>query len=407
MAGHYLSDASRLARAKPVEPVRIQYVQPVPSRPSGLLRGLLLLPIARWLVGSPSVPSMAAPIPRQESPRRPTARLIGASLATVALFLSGWLLFVQFNAALPTMGDPPPTGSIHLYFDQPNVTASLDVQVTSELPTDGDDLALDTYAIRVLAEGIDQTEPPRFYLALGGSALPSADGPPASDGEDGGCSWAVSSEAPKLACEYTRGSPESAWVSDERKRDIVVVSGVLEPLDNEQGEGLANVLLSADPVTLVKAGETEVFQLPTIGTTYIPETVGTDDVDIAIDGFSAVKVPGSLTIVVTHQNLAPTDLLDSVSTEPLSRQPLTWIETYLSTLTASGTITDTTEARDADRSSFFWGVIAGVLGGFFVSLIALWWDTLAAWWRWRRFKGQPIPKDLNTARSEQDASLPS
>ena len=322
-------------------------------------------------------------MPEQAPPRRPTARLIGASLATVALGLSIWLLYIRYDATLPTIGDPPPTGSIYLYFDQPNIVADLDVQVASELATAGDDLAMDSYAITVLAEGVDQTNPPRFYLALGGSALPNKDGPGPEEGSS--CSWAVTSQAPGLACDVTKGSPDSAWVSDEAKEAIVVVSGLLTPL-NDQGQGLANVDLSAEPVSLVKAGETEVFQLPMVGTTYIPATVDGDDVEIAIDDFGSVKVPESLTIVVRYRYLAPTDQLESVSIEPRSRQPLTWIETYLSTLTASGTITDATEARDADRSTFFWGVVAGILGGFLVSLFAFCWTTFVAWRRWRVYR---------------------
>ncbi|WP_341994724.1 hypothetical protein MRBLWH7_002390 [Microbacterium sp. LWH7-1.2] len=131
------------------------------------------------------------------------------------------------------------------------------------------------------------------------------------------------------------------------------------------------------------------FQLPTIGTTYIPATAG-DEVEISIDDFGTVQVPGSLTIVVRYQYLAPTDQLDALSVEPIYRQPLTWVETYMSTLTASGTITDTTEARSADRSTFFWGVLAGVWGGFFVSLIAFWSSIIVAWRRRRRFdRAQP------------------
>ncbi|GEM_PF-5263080 len=140
-------------------------------------------------------------------------------------------------------------------------------------------MPMDSYAISIFAEGVDQTNPPRFYLALGGSALPNKDGPSPEEGSS--CSWAVTSEAPGLACDVTKGSPESAWVSDEAKKDIVVVSGMLAPL-NDHGQGLANVDLSAEPVSLVKAGQTKVFQLPTVGTAYVPATVDGDDVEIAI-----------------------------------------------------------------------------------------------------------------------------
>lgn len=323
-------------------------------------------------------------MPQEVPPRRPTGQAITASVLTVTLGLLGWGLYALYDNTLPTIGEPPPTGSIHLYFDQPNVVAELSVQVTSELATSGD-LAMDSYAITVLAEGIDQADPPRFYLALGGSALPHGDGPTASDmGEPSGCSWAVVSSAAELACNRTKGSPDSAWVVDERKEEIVVVSGLLKPL-NDKGQGLANVDLSTEPVSLVKAGETEVFQLPTIGTTYIPATAG-EEVEIMIDDFGAVKVAGPLTIVVRYQYLAPTDQLDALSVEPLSRQPLTWVETYMSTLTASGTITDSTEARSADRLTFFWGVLAGVWGGLLVSLIAFWVSIFSGSRRWRRLE---------------------
>lgn len=356
----------------------------MPSRSSGLLQGLLLLTLARWLLASPSAGSKTAPTPPQVAPRCPTGQLILASALTVALGLSGWGLYLLYDNTLPTIGDPPPTGSIHLYFDQPNVVADLSVQVTSELPTGDDDLATDSYAISILAAGIDRADPPRFYLALGGSALPHGDGPTASEaGEASGCSWAVVSQAPELACDRTKGSPDSARVVDEAEEDILVVSGLLEPL-NDQGQGLANVDLSAEPVSMVKAGETTLFQLPTAGTTYIPATAG-EEVEIMIDDFGAVQVPGSLTIVVRYQHLSPTDQLDALSVQPIYRQPLTWVETYMSTLTASGLITDTTEARSADRSTFFWGVLAGVWGGFLVSLIAFWASIITGWRRWHRF----------------------
>lgn len=358
----------------------------MPSKTSGLLRGLLLLPLARWLVATPAAPN-AVPVRAPSPPRFLTARLIVALVGTIALGLGTAWLVNQYDATLPTIGDPPPTGSIHLYFDRPDVTAQLDVQVTSDLVTyKNKDYASDSYVIRVLAEGLDQSDLPMFYVALGGSALPRDDYPDGSDrgDSDGGCSLAIMSDAPELACITTKGSPESAWVSDEAKEEIVVVSGRLKPI-GDQGEGLAYIDVTAYAQTLAKSGETEVFQLPTAGTTYIPPSVG-DDVAISIDDIAGLKVPDPITIIVRYQWLSPTDQLESVSVEPFTRQPLTWVETFSTTLTASGTITDSREQRDADRVTFFWGVFAGILGSLLLPLLGWWWLTIAAWWRWGVFR---------------------
>lgn len=351
----------------------------MPSKTSGLFRGLLLLPIARWLVAAP--PS-ASPAPPPERPPFPLLRLTGAVLGSAALIAGTIVLTNMFDETVPTIGDPPPTGSIHLYFDRPDVTAQLDVDVTSELVTyENKDYASDSYVIRVLAEGIDQGDPPVFYLALGGSALPQDGFPDGSErGEaDNGCSLAVSSGVPDLSCLTTKGSPDSASVAHEAKEEIVVVSGTLQPIGDQQG--LAYVDLTADAQTLAKAAEIEVFQLPTVGTTYIPDTVG-EDVEIAVDNVQGLKVPEPLTIVVQYQWLALTDQLDSESVAPVSRQPLIWVETFRTTLTASGTITDTREQRNADRVTFFWGVAAGILGSFLIPVLALWGATIVGFWRW-------------------------
>ena len=327
-----------------------------------------------------------------DAPRFPTARLIFA-VAGTALLTVGTIWFIaQYDETLPTIGEPPPAGSINLYFDRPDVSAQLDVQITSQLVTqENKGYASDSYVIRVLAEGLDQNDLPTFYVALGGSALPQDGYPEGGDDDESGCSLAVRSDAPELACLATRGSPESASVSDEAKEEIFVVSGRLKPI-GDQGEGIAYIDLSANAQTLVKSGETEVFRLPTVGTTYIPVTVG-EDVEIEIDRISGLKVPEPLTIVVEYQSLSPTDQLESLSLEPVTRQPLTWVETFRTTLTASGTITDTRAERNADRITFFWGVFAGILGSLVVPLLGLWWATILAWWRWgvfRRAEKQPL-----------------
>ncbi|TYL51185.1 hypothetical protein [Agromyces mariniharenae] len=355
----------------------------MPTRISRLLRGLLLLSIARLLLPGTS---SAAPTEVAEPtvvPRFPILRLGIAICGLIALLLSGTWLFARYDETLPTIGDPPPTGSIYLYFDRPDVTASLHVEVTSEPESHEEgDYASDSYVINVTAENFDPNDPPRFYVALGGSALPQDVFPDASDRESSAndCLTIVVSLAPEFDCVLTRGSPESAYASDELKEDLIVVSGLLQPIG--VNEGLAWIDLTANADTLVGAGDTEVFQLPTVGTTYIPETVG-DEMNIIIDDVGPLYVPDPITPVVEYQWLSPTDQLESLSVEPVARQPLTWVENYRTMLTASGMITDTRDQRDADRSGFFWGVLAGILGGFVVPVIGLWRETIAAFWRWQ------------------------
>lgn len=369
----------------------VHYLQLVPTRTSGLLRGLLLLSFLRLLVGRSTLgtpPNVAEPaVAVAVAPRFPTLRLVGAILGLIALIASGAWLYAQYDETLPTIGDPPSTGSIHLYFDRPDVTARIDVEVTSEFVTYEDKhYSSDSYVINVTAENVNPNDPPRFYVALGGSALPQDVFPDGSDRDASvnDCLTTVVSFAPEFECVVTRGSPESAYASDDSKEDLIVVSGLLQPIG--VNEGLAWIDLTANADTLVGAGDTEVFQLPTVGTTYIPETVG-DEMDIIIDDVGPLYVPDPITIIVEYQWLSPTDQLESLSVEPVARQPLTWVENYRTTLTASGMITDTRDQRDADRSGFFWGVLAGILGSFVVPLIGLWGVTIAALWRWQSFRG--------------------
>ncbi|WP_133738425.1 hypothetical protein [Frigoribacterium sp. PhB116] len=306
-----------------------------------------------------------------------------AVLGTVALGLGTVGLVNQFDAALPTIGDPPPPGSINLYFDRPDVRAQLNVEVTSALATmENEDYASDAYVVRVLAEGLDQNDMPTFFIALGGSALPRDDLADQSDRQssNGRCSSATVSAVPELACIETSGSPDSAWASNEVKEDIVVVSGRLKPV-GEHGGGIAYLDISAYASTLVKSGQTEVFQLPTVGTTYLPATIG-DEAEIVIDDFTGLKVPSPLSITVSYGRLSPADRLESVSIEPITREPLTWVETSRATLTPSGTITDSRAERDAGRVTFFWGVLAGILGSLLLPLLGWWRVTVAACWRW-------------------------
>lgn len=185
-----------------------------------------------------------------------------------------------------------------------------------------------------------------------------------------------------MECLETRGAPGSAFASEDRKEKVVVVSGLLMPVGPLGESGYGWVDVDAESLNLSVSGERRIFQLPSIGTMSLNESLR-NEITAVVDGTGPLYVPDVVTIVMYGPSLAPTDQLEGMSIEPIARQPLTWGDAVMSNVTASGTIIDGRGQRDADRSIFVWGVIAGIVGGLILPVIGLWTRFFRARSAWR------------------------
>lgn len=317
---------------------------------------------------TPAAPSEGSRSDRYR--RSHTAIAFAALLALTATAGCGLLalyVYRSYNQAEPSLSDPVGLGGVYLYFDVPGVAADLDVSVDTDPE--------DQLSIWVYTSSMKPGEQLTYSVVLTGSAMPSSAYPtgiPRGVDKDG-C-YRVSVLAADLAqpqgttvsCSRSRGAPDALFASSSGEEPVYVIEGQLTPDTKGNASAYINVLTVGGDTA--KNGAQSAFALPTVGTTPLPPGL--------MDSFTAVVAghpnlhPPSLVNQVQYENLDPSDDLENVSPEPDSRSPLTWISD--NNIAASGTIIDDVEQRQQDRDVFFWGVLAGVLGGFVPGLLALW-----------------------------------
>lgn len=301
--------------------------------------------------------------------RRRGGRFLFAAVCTTAFVLAGLGLYLAYNSSSPEISEPKEPGQIFLFFDRPDVEARIEVRASADR---GGASMSDVYDIDITVVS-EATDPPRFFIVLSGTALPDQDllGSSAS-GISNECGYAVLGMG-DITCMATRGSPESAYASDESKEELIVVTGTIRPFAPATTGGSGWVSVSAHPRSVVESRDRRTFRLPTVGTVSLPQGLRAMPSE-AID--NVVAFAPSLTTVVKYERLEATEVLEAASVEPVSRQPLTWVEQYGTELTASGSILDVVEQRRGERWVFLWGVLAGALGGFVAPIVLLW---LRAW----------------------------
>jgi hypothetical protein len=301
--------------------------------------------------------------------RSRTAIAIAALLALAATAGCGLLalyVYRSYNQADPSLADPAGQGGVYLYFDVPGVTAGLDVSV---------DTNPDELSIWVYPSSMKPGEQLTYSVVLTGSAMPSSAYPtgiPREVDKDGCYRESVSAadpaqpESETASCSRSKGAPDALFASRSGEEPVYVIEGHLTPDKKGNASAYINVLTVGGDTT--KNGAQSTFALPAVGTTPLPREL-VDSFTAVVDGHPDLHPP-SLVNQVQYENLEPSDDLQNVSPEPDSRSPLTWISD--SNIAASGTIIDDVKQRQQDRDVFFWGVLAGVLGGFVPGLLALW-----------------------------------
>ena len=293
----------------------------------------------------------------------------------VAALISVWL---GYNTSQPQIEQAPPQGLIRVYFNKPGVLAS--VQVSAQ-PQPQDSSLGDKYEI-YLHTLESYEEPLRFYIVLAGSARPAEHWGRGDmlDLDDKNCLPTVSAAAGPISCSESRGAPDSLFAAESAKEPVTVISGRLSKVD--RGGGDAHVDVSSRDSTERISGATTSFQLPTIGTTNFPENIR-DTLPVLVDGTDSMFVP-TMAVTVTYRYLSASDSLATVSPEPNSRRPLTWIELDGGSIDASGTVVNQSAQRDADRDVFMWGALIGTLGGLLISLGSSWRSSAIEGWAWFR-----------------------
>jgi hypothetical protein len=290
-----------------------------------------------------------------------------ALVATAGFAVLALYVYRSYNRAEPSLADPARLGGVYLFFNVPGVTAHLDVDVDTNLDQD--------LSIWVYPAAMKPGEHLTYSVVLTGSAMPSAVYPagiPREVDKDGCYRGSVSADdladpqRRTARCSRSKGAPDAVYASGPGLEPVYVIEGHLTPDTKGNASAYINVVTVGGDTA--DNGAQSTFVLPTVGSTTLPAA--------AMDSFTAIVAghpnlhPPSLVNEVRYKYLEPSDDLQNVSPEPDSRTPLTWISD--NSITASGTIVDDLEQRQQDRHVFFWGVLAGVLGGLFPGLLVLW-----------------------------------
>lgn len=366
------SDSSRMkSRTRRKDRRKPRYGLPMLTRWLVILVGIMFFPRRPSNSSAkPATPRRSVAGSKKGRSAFPYGSLAGVVSFTLIVGAAGLFVTDRYQDALPTISEAPPNGSIYLYFDRPGIEATMEVTAIS---SDRHDLS-DSYDVRIRVDGIENVDAPGFSVVLAGSAMPDETYPDGSDRppQANDCPPTVLGIQDDIQCVRTKGSPESLFAAEEAKEDLVVVSGVIERFEGANDSGQAWLQILAPASTISKSRERRIFQLPTIGTSNFP-THEREELTALVDDVDGLYVPG-ITVVVDYDRLSPTDSLEGVSVEPVSRQPLTWVETFQSAITVSGTIVDGREERITDRSVFAWGVLAGIVGGLVVPVFGAWYS---------------------------------
>jgi len=289
----------------------------------------------------------------------PSRRAKGFAAAAIALHLflivlliigivKAYQVFVEV-AAVPAPREDP--GEVYLYFDRPGVAAYLEARI-SDLDYRGTDLE---YSVEVDAT---VERPVRYFLVLTGDAsteelYPNGEPFPRTDG----C-WSSVSVFPdnQLSCKSAPLARGTGYSRPEEHQPTQAVTGVI---DNDQyGPVLrAKVSTMARGEYSVTAGKRRYFGLPAIGTSFVPEGFRADIAADLGDGVQAY-VPSKLDVGIDYGKLSTTDRLESVAPDPLPGL-LAWVKTDTSLLQACGSIVNTVDEENGQRTLFLLAVFAG------------------------------------------------
>ncbi len=304
-----------------------------------------------------------------------SASAIAFSLITGASAVGIWL---GYSYSQPTAPVTPATGSIRVYFDRPGVFAFIRVRVKPQGPESGYGEKYELYIRTVGSEG----NLPSYQILLGGSARPATRyGAGANlERDQHGCLPTISGVYEDVTCEEIRGQPDSLSASDEAGEPLTVISGQLSNVAEGDGHAIVDVQsrLSAEKAK----GSNTTFQLPSIGTTSLPDDLR-DKLPIPTGKRTKGYSP-NLSTYVEYIPLSATEDLTVVSPEPDARVPLSWSSVDNGAIEPAGTITDLRRQRNAERTTFLLGALAGVVGGLLVPLSSVWYTTVRQVRSWKR-----------------------
>ena len=300
-------------------------------------------------------------------------RLLLAVLANVSLVAAFVFVWIQYDKAMPVFASSPEAGQVYLYFDQPDVSASMVMRVTPHRPTGEPESWADDLFITLEADGKYADSPLIFTLVLRGSARPEMKLPTGADlGLDmTGCPLGMVS-GDVIGCrdstaELVEIGGDDLATNAERDPALVVRGSMRSSGLDKQ---IAQITVWTADTSIVESGGTQFFRLPDAGTTYLPDTLRSE---MALKtGADNLSYPPILTTAVTYIELEESDRLEGVDPDPLSRSPLTWVESSASSVEATGSIVDMGKERASERWLFLYGVIAGALVGLSVPILRLW-----------------------------------
>lgn len=273
------------------------------------------------------------------------AGMVALISALVALTAVAAIRFLEVSSA-PSPVEIP--GKALLYFDQPNVTAVVDMKVSE----DESSTFLNFY---VTAEGYSG-DSVGFMIALVGNARAAMRYPSGKASEVSNGCWTsgLIVHADSVECYTERLAPDALYAAPEAREDTQVITGRMA----KDGAGARlDLYVTPEARYSVSAGKRSYFALPKVGTSYLPKGFrGKYKVDLGRE--RASFVPSTLDVVVNYRDLAQVERVDSVTPQPLSGK-LSWVEVDASTVAASGSLVDTQKEERGQQEVFAIGIFAG------------------------------------------------
>lgn len=313
----------------------------------------------------------------------------GTAFASVLgiIVLAGVLLYgigrsyatYEDATAVPRMPNRSP-GAARLYFAQPCVKARLESTITLE----GGGAEFD-YLIRLLDVGqpgptesggvrspceygaVPTLQSVPFLLVLVGDARPTLRRyyPGGPTREANGCAVQLYG-VPDVQCSAERieedGNPRNTG-----RTSAELVRGRLVP--NSSGYAFASVHVSTEVGFLGSTKARTIYELPAIGTTYLPS--GDRNYPLEFGVQMDWRVPDVLDVLVDAGTLSAVDRVETVSPAPLLAGRLVWFETDASTVEPAGSWVDVVVESSANRALFVVAVLGGVLASMLAAML-LW-----------------------------------
>ncbi|MGC5224489.1 hypothetical protein ACPW96_18140 [Micromonospora sp. DT81.3] len=341
------------------------------GRATKLLLGVMLIGFIALVsepVGADHEPVKTEPTRAPRTASRALFSVLAALLLTAGLAAAGYFLWTEYERSEPPLTERPDIGAINVYFDTPGVDAALEVAVNSNpYNSESLDVASDNIDVSLVVRG-EAAQQVRFTLVLSGSAYPQTLYPAGIPRElEAGC-FRGSVHGIDIECQGLLADPSGMAPPGKDTVPVYVITGVTSPAFKD-GPQSARVTLEGEGETVVETAEQRIFQLPEVGTRFIPlEFREATSFDLASG--ARVFVPVQLTSVMTYDTLESTEVVEGVQPEPLSRAPLTWVSS--ANQAPSGTVIDLREERSRDRNVFVLGVLAGVIGGLVPAALLLW-----------------------------------